>query len=84
MKQKSGVTKNCRIESDDLKTDAISKHGLGVKMIGGCVGWMLGQKRTLDVDTNVHVLLSNIELRQNEWRNRCNYWIDDNRRGTDH
>ena len=43
---------------------------------------MLGQESTLDVNTNVHVLLSNIELRQNEWRNRCKYWIDDNRRGT--
>ena len=27
--------KNGRIESDDLKTGATSKHGLDVKMIGG-------------------------------------------------
>ena len=44
---------------------------------------MIDQKSTLDVDNNVHMLLSNIELRQNEWRNRCRYWIDDKRRGTD-
>ena len=50
----------------------------------GCVGWILGQDSILDVDTNMHVLLSNIELRQNEWRNRCKYWIDGNTRGTDH
>ena len=25
----------------------------------------------------MHVLLSNIELRQNEWGNRCKYWIDE-------
>ena len=47
-----------------------------------CVGWILGQESTLDVDTNVHVLLSNIELRQNEWRNRYKYRIDDKRRRT--
>ena len=75
---------NGGIESNDLKTGAISKHGLDVETIGSCVGWMLGQESTLDVDTNVHVLLSNIELRQKEWRNRCKYWTDDNRRGTDH
>ena len=31
----------------------------------------------------MHVFLSNIELRQNEWRNRCRYWIDDDRGWTD-
>ena len=33
VKKKSGVTKNGGIESDNLKTGAISKYGIDVKMI---------------------------------------------------
>ena len=52
-----------------FKTGTISKHRVNVETIGVVLGWMLEHESALDVDTNVHVLLSNIELRQNEWGN---------------
>ena len=60
------LQKNGWVKSDDLKTGLIPNQGQDVKTIGGCIGCPLEQESALDVDTNVHVLLSNIELRQNE------------------
>ena len=67
--------KNGMMESDDPETGTISKHGLDVETIG----IVFECESTLDVNTNVHVFLSNIELRQNERRNRCRCWIDEDR-----
>ena len=60
------LQKNDRIISDNLKTGAIPKHETRCENDWGCVGFLLAQESTLDVDTYVHVLLSNMELRQNE------------------
>ena len=60
------LQKNGGIKSDNLKTGLIPKHEQDVKNDWGCVGGLLEQENTLDIDMNVHVLLSNIELGQNE------------------
>ena len=55
-------------------------------MIGTVVDrymWYICEECTLIVDTNLHVFLSNIELRQYEWRDRCWCWIDGHGGGTD-
>ena len=71
--------KNGRIKVDNFETGAIPKYGLKLKMIKIVLDGYLNEIVFGNININVHVFLSNIELRQNEWRNICKYWIGDDR-----
>ena len=66
VKKNSGIMKSGRIKSDDLGDWCYLQIWIRCGDDWNHVGWMLRQECTLNVDTNVHVFLSNIELRQNE------------------
>ena len=65
------------MRSDNMKTHVIPEKEKSVKTIGIVLDACLN-KRVSYVDTNMHVFLSNIDLRQNEWRSRCRSRNDGN------
>ena len=62
VEQNPGIMKNGRVKSDNLETGAISIYGLDVETIGIMLDGCFRQECTLNVDTNVYMFLSNIEL----------------------